>query len=88
MFRGYGYPCDANTALAGAARVGIRAPIERAKQLAICGLEFALPMHQTKAKKHVWIQTKCAKPPERISRGDNLLDLIEDFEVSKERREQ
>ncbi len=67
MFRGYEYPCDANTALAGAARVGIRAPIERAKQLAICGLEFSLPMHQSEGEE------ACLDPDEvRQAAGEDL----------------
>lgn len=50
MFKGYGNPYDANTALAGAAtstpgRIGIGAPIERAKQFAICSMEFSHLMH-------------------------------------------
>ena len=50
MFKGYGRPYDANTALAGAAtstpgRIGIWAPIERAKQFAICSMEFSHLMH-------------------------------------------
>ncbi len=50
MFKGYGHPYDANTPFAGAATnapgiIGLWAPIERAKQLAICSLEFSHLMH-------------------------------------------
>ena len=50
MFEGYGHPYDANTALAGASTdtpgiVRVWAPIERAKQFAICSLEFSLLIH-------------------------------------------
>jgi hypothetical protein len=53
MFGGYGYPYDANTALAGAAsntpgRVGIWTPIERAKQLG--GLGVSLLMHRNEGE--------------------------------------
>ncbi len=93
MFEGHEHPYDANTVLAGAAtntpgRTGIWAPIERAKQLAICSLAFLLLMHWNVREKHTWTQTKYAKPPKGIAWRDNFLDLAETFEFSKGCREQ
>jgi hypothetical protein len=86
MFKGYGQSYDANTAFAGAAtntprRIGIWAPIERAKQLAICGLKFSLLMHWNAGEEAYLDPDEVRKPPKRIAWRNDLLYLYRNLQT-------
>ena len=93
MLKGYRHPYDADTTFAGAAsntpgRIGMWAPIERAKQLAIRGLKFSLLTHWNVGGKAYLDPDEARQVTEKdCACGDNLLDLAEGFEFSKEHRE-
>ena len=79
MLKEYRHSHGANAAFTGAATntpdgTGIWAPIERAKQLAMRGLKFSLPMVGAWGKKHAWSRTKNARSAKRIACRDYLLD--------------
>ncbi len=93
MLKECGHSHDASTAFAHAAaytpeRIGIWAPIERAKQFAIRSLTFSHLMHRSAGKERASLPSKNARSPKRIACTDDLPDLAVAFAFGKEHREQ
>jgi hypothetical protein len=86
MFKGFRQSYDADTYFADAAthtlgRIGVWAPIEPAKRLAIRGLTFSVLMHWNVGEETYLDPSEARKPPKGIAWRNDLLYLCRSLQT-------